>query len=99
MLNALNALSEDGSLLQIPPWANPWLILAMMGSVMVHFVVLYTPFIAQIFSVTPLDWHDWQLVLMFSLPVIFVDELLKFVGRWRNNRELMRSGKALKKKV
>merc|ERR1719327_1849647 len=26
MLNALNALSEDGSLLQMPPWANPWLL-------------------------------------------------------------------------
>ena len=90
MLNALNALSEDGSLLQIPPWSNPWLILAMMGSILVHFVVLYTPFIAQIFSVTPLDWHDWKLVLVFSLPVILVDEILKFVGRWRSNRKLQK---------
>ena len=89
MLNALNALSEDGSLLQTPPWANPWLILAMMGSILVHFVVLYTPFIAQIFSVTPLDWHDWKLVLMFSVPVIVVDELLKLVGRWRSSRALI----------
>ena len=29
MFNALNALSEDGSLLQMPPWKNPWLLLAM----------------------------------------------------------------------
>ena len=95
MLNALNALSEDGSLLQIPPWANPWLILAMLGSVLVHFVVLYTPFMATIFSVTPLDWHDWKLVLYFSVPVIFIDELLKFWGRVMNNRETIKSGKAL----
>merc|ERR1712113_1115601 len=26
MFNALNALSEDGSLLQMPPWANPWVL-------------------------------------------------------------------------
>merc|ERR1712136_551816 len=26
MLNAFNALSEDGSLVQMPPWKNPWLI-------------------------------------------------------------------------
>lgn len=86
MLNALNALSEDGSLLQIPPWSNPWLILAMMGSMLVHFVVLYTPFIASIFSVTPLDWHDWTLVMYFSLPVIFIDEILKYYGRVLNER-------------
>lgn len=86
MLNALNALSEDGSLLQIPPWSNPYLVVAMIGSVLVHFVVLYTPFIATVFAVTPLDWHDWKLVLYFSLPVILVDELLKMYGRWLNKR-------------
>lgn len=44
MLNAFNALSEDGSLVQMTPWANPWLILACMGSVAVHFVILYVPY-------------------------------------------------------
>jgi hypothetical protein len=28
MFNSLNALSEDGSLLTMPPWVNPWLLLA-----------------------------------------------------------------------
>merc|ERR1719498_816427 len=81
MMNAFNALSEDGSLLQMPPWANPWLILAVMGSVVVHFTVLYVPIMAKIFAVAPLDWHDWQLVIYFSFPVIIVDEVLKFFGR------------------
>lgn len=81
MLNAFNALSEDGSLLQMPPWTNPWLIIACMGSVLVHFVILYVPFLAKIFAVCPLDWHDWQLVMCFSFPVIILDEILKFVGR------------------
>mmetsp|Transcript_41878 Transcript_41878/g.75721 ORF Transcript_41878/g.75721 Transcript_41878/m.75721 type:complete len:1041 (-) Transcript_41878:284-3406(-) len=86
MLNAFNALSEDGSLVQMPPWTNPWLILACMGSIGTHFVILYTPWLAKIFSVCPLDWHDWQLVLAFSFPVILIDEVLKFFGRQRNQR-------------
>jgi len=81
MLNAFNALSEDGSLIQMPPWTNPWLILACMGSVLVHFTILYIPFLAKIFAVCPLDWHDWVLVMYFSFPVIIIDEVLKFVGR------------------
>ncbi|KAK9127185.1 hypothetical protein Syun_015982 [Stephania yunnanensis] len=32
MFNSLNALSEDGSLLVMPPWVNPWLIIAMAVS-------------------------------------------------------------------
>lgn len=83
MMNAFNALSEDGSLVQMPPWNNPWLILACIGSVLTHFVILYIPFLAKIFAVCPLDAHDWMLVLMFSFPVILIDEVLKFVGRQR----------------
>jgi len=81
MLNALNAISEDGSLLQMPPWRNPWLILACLASVVVHFVVLYVPFLAAIFHICPLDFHDWMLVLCFSLPVNLIDEVLKLLGR------------------
>merc|ERR1711862_497907 len=81
MLNAFNALSEDGSLVQMPPWTNPWLILACMGSMIVHFGVLYVPILAQIFNVCPLDEHDWKLVLFFSIPVVIIDEGLKFAAR------------------
>jgi Ca2+-transporting ATPase len=88
MFNALNALSEDGSLMTMPPWSNPYLIVAMMVSFGLHFVILYIPFFADIFNVTALDWEDWKLVLAFSLPVILIDEMLKFVGRSMSEKEL-----------
>ena len=88
MLNALNALSEDGSLLQMPPWANPWLLVAMAVSFGLHFVILYVPFLASIFEIVPLTWNDWMLVLIFSFPVILVDEVLKFFGRRMQRIEL-----------
>merc|ERR1712224_863570 len=83
MLNAFNALSEDGSLIQMPAWANPYLVIACMGSVLVHFVILYVPVLARIFAVAPLDWHEWMLVMAFSFPVILIDEVLKFCARMR----------------
>jgi len=88
MLNAFNALSEDGSLIQMPPWTNPYLILACMGSMGTHFIILYVPFLAKIFAVCPLDAHDWALVMYFSVPVIFFDEILKFFGRQQQQRQL-----------
>jgi Ca2+-transporting ATPase len=81
MLNAFNALSEDGSLVQMPPWANPYLIVAASSSVLVHMIVLYVPFASQIFGCCPLDLHDWTLVFAFCIPVILIDEVLKFIGR------------------
>ncbi|GMH43584.1 hypothetical protein BSKO_11506 [Bryopsis sp. KO-2023] len=81
MFNALNALSEDNSLFQMPPWSNPWLLVAMAFSFGSHFLILYVPFLADIFSIVPLSLNEWLLVLLFSLPVVIIDEILKFFGR------------------
>jgi Ca2+-transporting ATPase len=83
MFNALNAISEDGSLLQTPPWVNPWLLVAMLVSFGLHFVIMYVPVLATIFSIVPLTLNDWAVVLAFSFPVIIIDEALKFIGRIR----------------
>lgn len=81
MLNALNALSEDGSLLTMPPWANPWLLVAMVVSFGSHFLIMYVPPLASTFNISALTWNDWKVVLAFSFPVIVIDEILKFIGR------------------
>jgi len=54
MLNAMNALSEDNSLLVIPPWVNPWLLLAIVASIGSHLFILYVPVMNSIFGISPL---------------------------------------------
>jgi len=88
MFNALNAISEDLSLLTIPPWVNPYLLVAMLVSFILHFVILYVPTLCPMFEVVPLSVDEWILVVLFSFPVIVADEALKFVGRQLNAREL-----------
>ena len=88
MFNSLNALSEDESLLTMPPWVNPWLLLAMSVSFGLHFVILYVPFLAQVFGIVPLSFNEWLLVLAVALPVILIDEILKFVGRLTNGSQI-----------
>ena len=86
MFNALNALSDEGSLLTVGVFANPFLILAIIGSVTLHCIILYIPFFAKIFGTAPLNFNDWKLVLVFSFPVIILDEVLKFFARIRTQR-------------
>jgi Ca2+-transporting ATPase len=81
MFNSLNALSEDNSLLTMPPWTNPWLLVAMSVSFGLHFVILYVPFLANIFGIVPLSLSEWCLVVLVSFPVILIDEVLKLIGR------------------
>lgn len=83
MFNSLNALSEDNSLVTMPPWTNPWLLVAMSVSLGLHCLILYVPFLADVFGIVPLSLNEWFLVILVSAPVILIDEVLKFVGRSR----------------
>ncbi|KAM1489609.1 hypothetical protein ACFXTH_032618 [Malus domestica] len=99
MFNSLNALSEDGSLLTMPPWVNPWLLVAMSVSFGLHFLILYVPFLAQVFGIVPLSINEWLLVLAVSLPVILIDEVLKLVGRWTSASQITRRTKPSRPKT
>ncbi|KAJ8768823.1 hypothetical protein K2173_023727 [Erythroxylum novogranatense] len=99
MFNSLNALSEDGSLLTMPPWVNPYLLVAMTVSFGLHFLILYVPFLAQIFGIVPLSLNEWLLVLAVSLPVILIDEVLKFIGRQNSAVRPSSSSRSSKRKA
>jgi Ca2+-transporting ATPase len=88
MLNALNAISEDNSLFTMSPFVNPYLLLAISASIGLHIMIVYVPFMATIFGIAAMNTHEWVLVMAFSSPVIFVDEILKIVGRSFNETEL-----------
>ncbi|TVU18187.1 hypothetical protein EJB05_34267 [Eragrostis curvula] len=96
MFNSLNALSEDASLLSMPPWVNPWLLVAMSVSFGLHFLILYVPFLAQVFGIVPLSLNEWLLVLLVAFPVVLIDEVLKFVGRCMSPSSPKRASKKLK---
>ncbi|KAI8060030.1 SERCA-type calcium-translocating P-type ATPase [Gongronella butleri] len=81
MLNAMNSLSENESLLTLPLWTNPWLVLAIALSMALHYAILYAPFFNQLFSILPLNADEWWAVFWISFPVIILDEMLKFVTR------------------
>lgn len=81
MLNAMNAISDESSLLTMPPFLNPYLIVAIFASISIHCVILYIPFFNDVFGIMPLDYAEWKLVMYFSVPVILVDEIIKVFVR------------------
>ncbi|KAG0239540.1 Ca-transporting ATPase [Mortierella sp. GBAus27b] len=81
MFNAMNSLSENESLLTLPLWNNMYLVFAITLSMILHFMILYVPFFSNLFMIVPLNMEEWKAVVYISLPVVVLDELLKFVSR------------------
>merc|ERR1712088_845555 len=78
MANALISVSENQSLLVMHPWVNIYLLLAMALSFSLHFMILYVPMFNVVFKI--------------SLPVLLMDEALKFVARNYTDVEKFGSG-------
>ena len=81
MLNAMNALSSSESLLTLPLWDNMMLVYAITLSMVLHFALLYIPFLQTLFAIVPLGWAEWGAVMGISAPIILIDEVLKAVER------------------
>jgi len=81
MLRAMCAVSESESLFTKPPWANRWLLAGVTLPVLLHLGVLYTPSLATLFQLSPLSKLEWKIVAAFSLPLVLLEEILKFFAR------------------
>lgn len=95
MLNALNAISENLSIFKMGVFSNFWLWQGILSSMVLHFMILYIPFLSILFGTTPLDINDWLLVLAFSLPVIVLDEILKYLSRIFQDTKIVSNDKKL----
>ncbi|KAI0982599.1 hypothetical protein GJ496_010971 [Pomphorhynchus laevis] len=84
MLNALNSVSEDQSIISVPPWKNWFLVGSIILSMILHFVILYVPLFNTVFQICPLNLVEWMAVLKISIPVLIIDEAMKFAARKMN---------------
>jgi Ca2+-transporting ATPase len=90
MFNAVNALSEEKSILQTGLLINPFLLVAIALSFSLHLVIVYIPFFGDIFATDPLTKNDWILTIALAAPVILLDEFVKIFARAETNARLAR---------
>ena len=79
LLKALCSVSIDSSIFTVGPQKNPWLLLGVTIPFALNLAIIYTPELEQSFGLVPLDGSDWLKVLAWSLPIVLIDEVLKYV--------------------
>ncbi len=79
LLNAINCRSLDKSVFRIGFFRNPWLLVAVLSSVLLQFVIISVPFLQKVFGVTQLLPMDWAIVIGMSLISFVMLELQKMI--------------------
>lgn len=77
MFSAMTAISERQSILTMGPWENPYLMLAIVGSLLVHLATIEVPFMQRIFSTVSLDARHYFVLLALGFPTLIIEEIFK----------------------
>ncbi len=77
LLRAYTARSERYALLKIGIFGNKWMQYAVGASLILLFVVIYVPFLRNVFGTVALTFGDWLMMLPFILLASVAAELTK----------------------
>ncbi len=80
MIMALNIRKEEHSLLGKEFLRNPYLLLAISSSLILHLAVVYIPFLQPFFATTGLSFIDWIIIISISSILIIIDETRTFIA-------------------
>ena len=81
--NALNCRSETQSALNFSLFKNYWLLGGLILGNILHFLVIYTEPMNEIFHTVPIPFTDFFLIGAVASLVLWAEEIRKFFARWQ----------------
>jgi len=81
LVNAFSARSNKTSVFRQNPFSNHFLVLAIITSVMLVLLMVYTPFLNQALGTTFLGWEDWLVIAIATIIPLIVVEGRKIILR------------------
>jgi len=81
VFNSLNCRSRTRSIFQMPVLSNPWLLGAIIVSVLLQIAANRLPFLQQVFHTESLALQDWLIVVAIAATVVVADEIRKVFSR------------------
>ena len=77
LANMLQARSAKYSIFRIGIWRNIYAVIAVIFSIGLLLIFMYTPFISSVIKMKPIDGLDWLLILSGALLIFLIEELRK----------------------
>jgi Ca2+-transporting ATPase len=76
--NALNCRSGTKSVFKLSLLRNKWLVVGLLAGNLLQALVIYAPFMNQIFHTTPISLLEALVIGIVGSSVLWVEEIRKF---------------------
>ena len=80
-LHVLNCRSEKNSIFATSILSNPLIIITIIGSILLQMIVINVPILSKFLKISSLSFNTIVISLIFSLFIIVVSEIYKFLYR------------------
>jgi P-type Ca2+ transporter type 2C len=81
LIHVFECRSEKHSIFEIKLFTNPYLVGAVLISVVMLCSVLYIPFLQGIFKTVALNFGQWMIIMFFSSIIAFINSLYLYMHR------------------
>jgi len=81
VFNAFNCRSRYSSFFKMSFFSNPFLLAAIITSVVLQVLAVHTPFAQTILGTAPLALGDWARIILLTSSIFVVDEIRKLIQR------------------
>jgi len=79
--NAFACRSSKSSIFKLGFFSNRLIIIGIVAEVILSAFIIYHPLGNRIFSTAPLGVEVWLLLIIFSIALLFAEELRKWASR------------------
>ena len=86
VFNAFNCRSRTQSFFSMPFFSNPYLLIAIITSVVLQILAVNIPLMQNLLGTAPLTAADWGRIFLLTSSIFFVDEIRKWIQRRNQNK-------------
>jgi len=80
-IHVFNCRSEKKSIFKTNPFSNPFVLVAIFGSIGLQLIIMNVPFLSHILKTEPISAYHMLLLFLMALPIIIVMEVFKIIRK------------------
>ena len=80
-IHVFNCRSEKKSIFRTNPFGNPFVLVAVFGSIGLQLIIMHVPFLSHILKTEPISAHHMLMLFLIAVPILVLMEIFKLIRK------------------